>query len=75
MKDCEYFGELISRMVDEDLNDNESAELEAHMKSCPECRALYRAFMSVSDAIGDNLEDVPEGMTEKNNVGHKKGRT
>lgn len=59
MEACEKYQELISRMVDGELDEAEKAELEAHIASCPECAALYRAFASVSQAAAGDMTEPP----------------
>lgn len=60
MKDCEYYREKISCIIDGELSPEETAGLEAHIAACPECRALYEAFTAVSAAISDGMEEPPE---------------
>ena len=60
MKDCEYYREKISCLIDGELSPEETAGLEAHIAACPECRALYEAFTAVSAAISDGMEEPPE---------------
>lgn len=59
MVDCEKYQELISRLIDGDLDDGETAAVEAHIAVCPECAALYRAFASLSGDIRDDLCEPP----------------
>ena len=49
-------------MLDDELDENEKAALEAHMDSCAECRRLYSAFASVSSALSTDLEEAPADM-------------
>ena len=56
MEDCAYMQELISRMLDEDLNADEQAALAKHLESCPACRTMYEAFAAVSASLGGELE-------------------
>ena len=62
MDSCEKYQELISRMLDDELDENKKAALEAHMDSCAECRRLYSAFASVSSALSTDLEEAPADM-------------
>ena len=62
MKDCEYYREKISCLIDGELSSEESAGLEAHIADCPECRALYNAFTAVSAALSDGMEEPPESI-------------
>lgn len=65
MTGCEYYQELISRMLDDDLSKAERDELAEHVKRCPDCAAVYVAFRSLSENIGGELEEVPEDLHEK----------
>ena len=64
MERCACMQELISRMLDEDLNADEQAALAEHLESCGECRAMYEAFAAVSAALGGELEEPPESLSE-----------
>ena len=44
MENCEAMQALISRMLDEDLTAQEQRKLAEHLETCPDCRAVYRAF-------------------------------
>ena len=57
MKDCAYYQELISRLVDREITPEEGEELAAHARECEECRAVYTAFVSLSDALCAARED------------------
>lgn len=60
MKDCEYYREKISCLIDGELSPEETAGLEAHIAGCPECRALYEAFTAVSAALSEGMEEPTE---------------
>lgn len=62
MNRCEYYQELISRMLDGDLSKSERDELAAHVKSCPDCAAVYVAFRSLSENIGEDLQEPPRSL-------------
>lgn len=64
MKSCDDYQELISRMLDGDLSKSERAELAAHVKSCPDCAAVYVAFRSLSEHLGGELEEAPRSVHE-----------
>lgn len=65
MSACEHMRELISRMIDGDLNDEEKALLAEHLASCPDCARLYDAFAGLSTAIGEDLAEPPEALHEQ----------
>ncbi len=64
MKDCAYYQELISRLVDREITPEEGEELAAHARECEECRAVYTAFVSLSDMLSADLVDPPEELSE-----------
>ena len=59
MSQCEFYQELISRMVDGDLSAREEADLARHTETCPDCAALFQAFSAISSQIGEDLEEAP----------------
>lgn len=56
---CEYYQELMSRMLDGDLLDAETAALREHIRTCPECRALCAAFSSMALSLRDDEMEPP----------------
>lgn len=64
MSQCDHYQELISRLIDEDLDARERSELEEHLKTCSDCALLFEAFARISDGIGGELEDAPLDMRE-----------
>ncbi len=64
MKDCAYYQELISRLIDREITPEEGEELAAHARECEECRAVYTAFASLSDLLSGDLVDPPEELSE-----------
>ena len=64
MKDCAAYQEMISRLIDREITPEEGEELAAHARECAECRAVYNAFLFISDSIGDDLVDPPEELSE-----------
>ncbi|MCR5665113.1 MAG: zf-HC2 domain-containing protein [Oscillospiraceae bacterium] len=64
MTDCDRYQEMISRLIDGDLTKEERGELAAHVESCSECAALYVAFRSVSEELGSEAGELPEGLHE-----------
>lgn len=64
MKSCEFYQELISRRIDGELSEEETAVLARHLETCPECSALYAAFCGISSAIGEELAEPPESLSQ-----------
>ncbi len=63
-RECAYFEELILRLPDGDLTDDEAGALRTHLRACPECRRLFRALQAVSDALSDASAEPPAGLAE-----------
>ena len=64
MKPCDRYEELISRLVDGELNREEYDALIAHIGECSRCNALYAAFNAMSDLMRDEPAPLPEGLHE-----------
>lgn len=64
MNGCEYYQELISRLVDGELSEEGRAVLAQHLRECGECAAVYDAFAGISQAIGDDMVEAPESIAE-----------
>lgn len=63
--DCDRYLELLSARLDGALTDSEQRELEAHLASCPECRAAGAQLETLQSSFAE-LEDIPapEGFTQ-----------
>ena len=64
MSNCELYQEMISRMIDDELSEEERTVLARHLDTCPECSTLYAAFSGLSAAIADDLEAPPEELSD-----------
>ena len=64
MNDCEEYTELMSRMLDGELSEEQTSELRAHIASCEDCRKAFDAFTSVSEALSDELCEPPEMLAK-----------
>ena len=62
MSDHERFEELLSALLDGELNAEEEAEMRAHMAQCAECAAMYEAFAAVGAALKADADDVPDTL-------------
>lgn len=60
MKNCDYYRERISCLVDNELSIDERAEVMDHIRTCPECEKLYEAFCAVSASVEADMEEPPE---------------
>ena len=76
MKNCEYYRELISCMLDGELDEAQRSELEEHIAECAECAAVYKAFASVSEALDENMQEPPENLLDNvmQRIGEKQSK-
>lgn len=65
MSDCSKFLELISAMVDGELDVVQESELRTHIEHCGECKKVYETFKGISDALADDLVEPPETLTKE----------
>ena len=64
MSDCEKYLDLISAYIDGELPEQDRADLESHLASCENCRALYDTLTAVSEDMRSDLADPPEDLVE-----------
>lgn len=64
MIDCDKCTELISCLLDGELDEEEQALVREHMASCPDCRRVYEAFSAISGQLREP-EPLPEGLHER----------
>lgn len=60
---CQDVPELLSASLDGELTANEQAKLDAHLNTCPACRALYEDLAGLRAA--DWEPEVPPELTER----------
>ncbi|HOV65705.1 MAG TPA: zf-HC2 domain-containing protein, partial [Bacillota bacterium] len=58
MKHCN-FSELISSYIDGELDPQASAQLEEHLKVCPDCKAMYEELRHIKKLLGSVSEIEP----------------
>lgn len=59
MNKCKEYREMISAMLDGELDHAESERLIKHMSSCAECREMYELFSSVTGSPAWDLPETP----------------
>ena len=64
MTDCEKCREMISCLLDGELDEKERSFVRGHIAGCPECRRVYEAFLAVSAQLREE-EPLPDGLHEK----------
>ena len=62
MTNCSSYQELISRLIDDELDENERAALSDHVRRCPNCAAVYVAFRSLSKSLSSDLIEPPASL-------------
>jgi hypothetical protein len=55
MNKCNYFSLLISRDVDNDLNQSEKNDLSYHLKTCKKCFRLHENFIKLKKTLNHDL--------------------
>jgi hypothetical protein len=66
MKYCEDYAALLDAYVDGDLSPNEMAQVQAHLDTCPGCRAYVDDVFAIRAAFPE-VEDteVPDGFADR----------
>ncbi len=64
MNSCESYQELISRLVDGEIDREEQQALMAHMKTCSRCSAMFAVYQDLSDILSEQPEELPAGLHE-----------
>ena len=63
MRNHEEYKELLSALLDSELDEAARAEVLAHLETCDECRTYFAELTAMHDALGDQEEiDVPAGF-------------
>ena len=62
MSNCEKYFDMISAYADDELNEDEKAELESHLSECEECRSILETYREISAEIIQDTEEVPESF-------------
>lgn len=61
---CQYYQELMSRMLDGDLLPAETAALREHIRACPECRHLCAAFSGMALSLREDEAEPPAALAQ-----------
>ena len=54
--------ELLGAYALDAVDGDECSELEAHLETCPRCRAELDSLREVAAAMGNSVEPLPEGL-------------
>ena len=64
MRECEYYQELMSRLLDDDLTAEEQAALREHVRTCPDCRRTLAAFTGMTQALREDRAEPPRDLAK-----------
>ena len=64
MRNCDYYEELISRSLDDELSVEERRELAVHLASCPSCSQMRQLMADISGLMEEDMEELPDGLHE-----------
>ncbi len=59
MTECSQYQELISRMLDGDMSEQERERLHAHVSECADCRRALDAFTMLKGIMAEDLDEPP----------------
>lgn len=65
MSTCEHFEQQISALLDGELPDSEREALEAHLRTCESCAAVYRDFAGLSQTLKDTVGTPPADLIDR----------
>lgn len=60
---CEFYEDILLRLPDRDLSDEDADSLQEHLQTCAECRSLFRAMKAVHSSLSRSQEAPPETFT------------
>ena len=64
MRNCDYYEELISRSLDDELSVGERKELAVHLACCPSCSQMRQLMADISGLMEEDMEELPDGLHE-----------
>ena len=64
MRNCDYYEELISRSLDDELSVEERKALAVHLASCPSCSQMRQLMADISGLMEEDMEELPDGLHE-----------
>jgi hypothetical protein len=63
---CQHVWKEISNYIDEDVDPDLRARMEAHFKICAHCKAVVDGTKNVVKLIADGVEyELPEGFSKR----------
>lgn len=64
MRNCDYYQELVSRSLDDELSVEERKALAVHLASCPSCSQMRQLMADISGLMEEDMEELPDGLHE-----------
>ncbi|MEI3102127.1 MAG: zf-HC2 domain-containing protein [Oscillospiraceae bacterium] len=64
MRNCDYYEELISRSLDDELSVEERKALAVHLACCPSCSQMRQLMADISGLMEEDMEELPDGLHE-----------
>ncbi|HAK52614.1 MAG TPA: hypothetical protein DCM54_12045 [Gammaproteobacteria bacterium] len=64
--DCEHYREMLSGLIDNELNPEEANTVNQHLSRCTECRAEYDALVEHSDKLNSLSFREPQDIAMEN---------
>ena len=64
MRNCDYYEELISRSLDDELSVEERKALAVHLACCPSCSQMRQLMADISGLMEEDMEELPGGLHE-----------
>ncbi len=64
MRNCDYYQELVSRSLDDELSVEERKALAVHLASCPSCSQMRQLMADISSFFEEDMEELPDGLHE-----------
>ena len=64
MRNCDYYQELISRSLDDELSVEERKALAVHLACCPSCSQMRQLMADISGLMEEDMEELPDGLHE-----------
>lgn len=61
---CEYYESLLLRLPDGDFTDAEAEALREHLRTCRDCRRLFKALEAAATALEDDQAEPPAELAE-----------
>lgn len=59
MKKCGMNREIISRFIDDDLDESQAALVKTHLESCPLCKSTEEKYRTIKDLLDSSFSEKP----------------